>query len=43
MISPQIGGLIADATGSFTTVFALSATLAMVGALAASRLPRLGT
>ena len=30
MISPQIGGLIADATGSFTLVFVLSATISMV-------------
>ena len=43
MISPQIGGLIADATGSFTLVFVLSATISMVGAAAASRLPRHGT
>ena len=39
MISPQIGGAIADQTGSFTTVFALSAFIALVGAAAASRLP----
>ena len=39
MISPQIGGAIADRTGSFTTVFALSAIVALVGAAAASRLP----
>ncbi len=38
MISPQIGGLIADATGSFTWVFVLSAGVAFVGALCASRL-----
>jgi predicted MFS family arabinose efflux permease len=43
MISPQIGGLIADTTGSFTLVFVLSATISMVGAAAASRLPRHGT
>ena len=43
MISPQIGGLIADATGSFTMVFVLSATISMVGATAASFLPRHGT
>ena len=40
MLSPQIGGLIADATGSFTLVFALSATFALCGAVASSRLPR---
>jgi MFS family permease len=39
MISPQIGGAIADAAGSFTWVFALSATVSLVGAAAASRLP----
>jgi len=39
MLSPQIGGLIADATGSFTIVFALSAGFALVGAVASSRLP----
>lgn len=38
MISPQIGGAIADATGSFTWVFALSAAVSLVGAAAASRL-----
>ncbi len=40
MISPQIGGLIADLAGSFTPVFMLSAAVSMVGAAAASRLPR---
>jgi MFS family permease len=39
MISPQVGGAIADAFGSFTWVFVLSATVALVGAGAASRLP----
>lgn len=39
MISPQAGGALADLTGSFTVVFALSATLAAAGALAALRLP----
>lgn len=39
MISPQIGGAIADLTGSFTAVFVLSAGLSLVGAGAASRLP----
>ena len=40
MVSPQIGGAIADLTGSFTLVFVLSATVSTVGALASSRLPR---
>jgi MFS family permease len=39
MISPQIGGAIADAFGSFTWVFVLSAALSFVGAAFASRLP----
>ena len=39
MISPQIGGAIADALGSFTWVFVLSATVSLVGATFASRLP----
>ena len=38
MISPQIGGAIADASGSFTWVFALSAGVSLVGAASASRL-----
>jgi predicted MFS family arabinose efflux permease len=38
MISPQIGGAIADALGSFTWVFVLSAVVALLGATAASRL-----
>lgn len=41
MASPQVGGLIADWTGSFTVVFLLSAVLAVVGATFASRLPAL--
>jgi len=40
MVSPQAGGVIADLTGSFTTVFVLSAALAVVGLFAALRLPR---
>lgn len=40
MLSPQIGGLIADLTGSFLTVFLLSSALAVVGAAAAWQLPR---
>lgn len=39
MVSPQIGGAIADLTGSFTLVFALSAAVSTIGALASSRLP----
>lgn len=40
MVSPQVGGLVADLTGSFTTVFALSAAVSLVGAGAAWRLRR---
>lgn len=39
MISPQIGGVLADATGSFTVVFVLSAAVSLIGAAAATRLP----
>ena len=39
MISPQIGGTLADVFGSFTWVFVLSAAVAFVGALFSSRLP----
>lgn len=39
MVSPQIGGTIADTSGSFTLVFVLSAVVSCVGAAAASRLP----
>lgn len=42
MISPQIGGTIADWLGSFTWVFVLSAVLSGVGAVASSRLPAKG-
>ncbi|MGB3734166.1 MAG: MFS transporter [Ilumatobacter sp.] len=38
MISPQIGGLIADSLGSFTWVFVLSAAVSFIGAACASRL-----
>lgn len=38
--APQLGGFIADVTGSFTLVFVLSATTAALGAAAAWRLPR---
>lgn len=40
MVSPQLGGYLADATGSFTPVFLLSASLAVVGLAAVLRLPR---
>ena len=40
MISPQLGGFIADATGSFTLVFLLSAALGVVGMFASLWLPR---
>ncbi|MDA3040166.1 MAG: MFS transporter, partial [Actinomycetota bacterium] len=40
MISPQIGGLVADLAGSFTPVFLLSVGLSVVGLLAAWRTPR---
>jgi MFS family permease len=43
MLAPQIGGMIADLTGSFTLVFALSAGFALIGALSASRLPARST
>lgn len=39
MVSPQIGGAIADFAGSFTPVFILSAVISCIGALASSRLP----
>ena len=38
-ISPQIGGLIADATGSFTWVFILSSAIGVLGLLASRKLP----
>ncbi|MFK7919312.1 MAG: YbfB/YjiJ family MFS transporter [Ilumatobacter sp.] len=37
--APQIGGLVADLTGSFTMVFVLSMVFAVAGAIASSRLP----
>jgi predicted MFS family arabinose efflux permease len=43
MLAPQLGGLIADLSGNFTLVFVLSATLAVVGLLASSRLPPVGS
>ncbi|MDJ0769968.1 MAG: YbfB/YjiJ family MFS transporter [Ilumatobacter sp.] len=39
MISPQIGGAMADALDSFTWVFVLSAVVSFIGAAFASRLP----
>jgi hypothetical protein len=39
MTSPQLGGFIADLSGSFTWVFVLSAAISMIGAAAATRLP----
>jgi MFS family permease len=42
MVSPQIGGTIADWLGSFTWVFVLSASVSAVGAIASSRLPARG-
>ena len=40
MLSPQVGGLVADVTGSFGVVFALSAFFGLTGAAAAIGLPR---
>ena len=42
MISPPIGGFIADASGSFTLVFTLSGLVALIGVGAALGLPRDG-
>jgi len=42
MISPQIGGLLADHFGSFTWVFVLSAGVSLVGAAFASRIENVG-
>ena len=39
MISPQLGGVIADAAGSFTPVFLLSAGLAAIGLASVLQLP----
>ena len=39
MVSPQVGGTIADLFDSFTWVFVLSATVSFIGAAASSRLP----
>lgn len=40
MLAPQVGGLIADISGSFTPVFLLSAAFALTGTVASLRLPR---
>ncbi len=40
MISPQLGGFIADTAGTFAPVFLLSAALAVVGMFASLGLPR---
>lgn len=39
MVSPQLGGFLADLAGSFTPVFLLSVGLAVVGLLAVLRIP----
>lgn len=39
MISPQLGGLVADIAGSFLPVFLLSSALGVIGLIAALRLP----
>ncbi len=39
MVSPQVGGTLADALGSFTWVFVLSAAVALLGAVFSMRLP----
>ena len=40
MVSPQIGGVVADFTGSFTLVISLSAVVAMTGVIFALCLPK---
>lgn len=39
MAAPQVGGVLADWRGSFTSVFVLSAAVAVVGVVVSSRLP----
>lgn len=39
MLAPQVGGVVADLSGSFAPVFILSACFALLGAGAAQRLP----
>ncbi|HAX04158.1 MAG TPA: hypothetical protein DCX77_00640 [Acidimicrobiaceae bacterium] len=43
MVSPQIGGLLADWTSTFLWVLLLSATCALLGIVGALRLPKFGT
>ena len=43
MVSPQLGGLVADLAGSFLPVFLLSAAISIIGLVAALRLPRAST
>lgn len=43
MLSPQIGGILADRLGSFTAVFLLSGAVALAGTAAVLRLPRAPT
>ena len=38
-ISPQVGGLVADLSGSFTAVFVLALVIALLAAVVTSRLP----
>ncbi len=38
--APQVGGLLADVSGSFTPVFLLSAACAVLGAVLSAQLPR---
>lgn len=40
MLSPQVGGWLADLTGSFTSVFILSSSVGLVGMLAILKLPK---
>ena len=40
IISPPVGGLIADMTGSFTIVFLLAALMGVLGLMASLRLPK---
>jgi MFS family permease len=41
-ISPPIGGLIADLSGSFTLVFLLSCVMGVIGLIVALRMPKHG-
>src|SRR3954453_5513136 len=42
LVGPQLGGWIADGTGSFTTAFLVAAAAALVAAVASATLPRRG-